>query len=376
MKTNLNLVYALMILAGFSNGCGSKNSDRQAPPETFSSVTIEGAQTATVADPKVNILFVVDNSGSMKNYQAKLATNIRLFAETFFNNTRIDYRIGVVPVYDSKYLNDTTVYNSGVRKMNALGELVPLKGLSSEDKGSSLYITRNTIDPEEVLRQTVLIGTQWGPEAEESFSPVLAITNPEINSNKNEGFYQADAHLAVIFLTDADDVTPSLSGEDFYQRLLALKGGDRSKVLIAAALPSLSNNSSDCSKDGKGPLQSFPALLAASGAILADLCSNNFGAKLADFGQYLTQQVASQKIALKFTPDINSLVVTYGPKDSAESDRAVLPRGADGYFFNTETNEIILSSTMKVPRRENSVIFVRATPASLGNYKNGRLKQI
>lgn len=369
--------YSILFSLVMLTACGSQNPDRQAPPEAKADyVTVEGSLAKSLSDPKVNILFVVDNSGSMQSYQETMARNIELFSNRFFKNNRIDYKIGVVPVYDSKYLDDQTVYRSGKRKMNALGELVPLKGLDSADRQNQLYITRQTLNPKKVLQETVVIGTQWGPEAEESFSPALAIADEKINTEKNQNFYDQDAYLAVIFLTDADDVTPGLSGEDFYQKLIQLKQGDRSKILIAAALPNINNNSNGCAKDGRGPIQSFPSLLAVSGAIYADLCSDNFGARLADFGKYLVQRVASERIALDFTPDIDSLQVTYGPIDSKESDRIAIPRGSNGYLFDSEKNQVIVSPEIELPRQDNSIIFVKAKPANLGNYKNGRLKTL
>lgn len=354
--------------------CNSSNPDRQGPAEGKKPVEVQGALNQTLQDPKVNILFVVDNSGSMQPYQEKMARNIGLFAEHFLKNSRIDYRIGVVPVYDSKYLNDKTMYRSGLRKMNPLGELVALKGRSDEDTGSPLFVTRNTLNAKEVLIQTVAIGTQWGPEAEESFSPVLAVMDPQINQEKNGGFYEEDAYLVVIFLTDADDVTPGLSGEEFYEQLIQMKKGNRNKVLLAAALPL--NDAASCTKDGSGPRQSFPALIAASGATKADLCSESFGTHLADFGRYLVQRVGSQKIALNFTPDIESLEVTYGLSGSKKSERILLKRTKGDYSFAPETNEIVINPELNILRQEGAVILVEAIPANLEDYTNGRLEEI
>lgn len=373
---NKLLIATTLLSLSVLSACGSKNSDLQAPPETHNYITVESEKMQSLGDPKVNILFVVDNSGSMKGYQDKLVKNMQLFSNRFFANTRIDYRIGVVPVYDSKYLNDKTVYKSGVRKMNALAELLPLKGLDPKDNQSQLFITRQTLNPKQVLEQSVAIGVQWGPEAEESFSPVLAISNPTINHDKNQDFYEQDAYLAVIFLTDADDVTPGLSGEDFYRQLVDSKGGDRSKILIAAAIPSLDNQSADCTKDGHGPLQSFPALLDVSGALRVDLCSPSFGSHLASFADALVQRVASQKIGLNFTPDITTLQVSYGPANSQESERVQIPRGINGYTFDPDKNEVSISPNFSSVGQSNSVIFVKAIPANLGNYQNGRLNQL
>lgn len=378
MTKNLILILAFALLF---NACGVKSPERQAPPEKFSEVTAEVAQEATLPEPKVNILFVVDNSGSMKGYQAKMAANIQLFAETFFENSRVDYRIGVVPVYDSKYLNDKTVYaTSGLRKMNPLGELVTLKGADGAEIPGQVYITRDTPNPKEVLKNTVMIGTQWGPEAEESFSPVLAITNLQTNLEKNKGFYEPEAYLAVIFLTDADDVTPGLSAEDFYQRLINLKGGDRSKVLIAAALPNRDNHDQSCAKDGRGPVQAFPSLLSVSGGIFADLCSRDFGAHLAEFGHNLVQRLAAQKRQLDFTPDITTLKICYSKSTTCAAkestpEEQVLERPRD-YTFNPDTNEIVLSPYLKLQRIEGASLRISAKPVSLGNYKNDRATPI
>ena len=368
MKTNMSLVLTMALIL---SGCGSSNPDLQPIQQKPASKLMTG-QTAKLTNPKVNVLFVVDNSGSMKGYQEKLVKNMEVFSKEFFKSVRIDYKIGVVPVYDSKYLNDKTVYKSGLRKMNPLGELVKLKGLAVGEDPNQIFITRDTINAKQVLEATVALGTQWGPEAEESFSPVLAMMDPKINAEKNQNFYDPEAYLAIIFLTDADDVTLGLSGEDFYRQLVALKGGDRSKILIAAALPNIKNHSVGCTTDGAGPVQSFPALLARSGGILADLCSANFGQQLASFAKLLVKQVGTQKITIDHAVDIDSMEVSYGNPDSNEAEHIKIQRGLNGYLFNPKTLEITISSELNLERQENAVIFVKATEANLGNLEDGR----
>jgi hypothetical protein len=372
----LQLLGALTFAAMFT-ACDSTNPELQAPPEVLGYVQVESTQSKSLTDPKVNILFVVDNSGSMKPYQDKMAANIEQFANQFFANTRLNYRIGVVPVYDSKYKEGEMVPGfSSPRKMNPLGELVALKGLDSKDNQSRLFITRDTINPGKVLKETVAIGVQWGPEAEESFSPVLAVMDPELNQGKNAGFYEEDASLAVIFLTDADDVTLGLSGEEFYQRLVAAKGGDKSKILIAAAIPKMAHRSASCRTDGRGPVQQIPALLQVSGGLIADLCSNNFGTHLASFGQYLVQRVAGQKISLEVTPDISTLKVLYGLEGQPDSEMIELQREKGDYIFVPGKDEIIINPNLRIQRIENAKIFILFIPVNYANHKNGRLKEI
>ena len=371
------LLFTFLVAALFTmTACNkSTNPMMQAPPETFTAVTIEAGETKAIQEPKVNILFVVDNSGSMKTHQDKLKANIDVFADKFFNNARIDYKIGVVPVYDRRYLNDNKIYgSSGRRIMNPFGELVPLKDKDGQILESAPYITRDTPDAKNVLKNTVAMGVQWGPEAEESFSPVLEIiSNEELNKTKNANFYDKDAYLVVIFLTDADDATPEVTASSFYEYLVASKNGDRNKILIAAALPSAKVNSPSCRLDGNGPQYQFPELVAISGALVADLCSNTFGKKLADFGDRLVQRVGLQRISLNFTPD-TSMQVTYGTRSMSQSELQIIPRGKNGYMYNPENREIILSSNLNVKRVPGGEVFINATPVNMANINNGRAK--
>ncbi|MEK7358314.1 MAG: hypothetical protein AAB250_17845, partial [Bdellovibrionota bacterium] len=47
-------------------------------------------------NPKVDILFVVDDSGSMDAHQQNLAKNIELFTKGLQNNQILDYHFGVL----------------------------------------------------------------------------------------------------------------------------------------------------------------------------------------------------------------------------------------------------------------------------------------
>jgi hypothetical protein len=362
MKFNAVLILSLSALS--LAACNkSVNPRMQTPIVVNKPVTVDAGETKVIAEPKVNILFVVDNSGSMKAHQETLKANIDVFANKFFNNPRIDYKIGIVPVYDRRYLNDKKVYPVvGVRKMNPFGELVSLKDKDGQPIQAAPFITRDTPDAKNVLKSTVALGVQWGPEAEESFSPVIeVISNNELNQSKNAGFYDKDAYLVVIFLTDADDATPQMTASEFYDDLLAAKGGDATKILIAAALPSAKVNSVGCSLDGNGPQYQFPELVNLSGALVADLCSNTFGQKLAAFGDKLVQRVATQRIKIGFKPEDN-MKVTYGTAETPENQRQQILESKNGYSFDPEHDEIMISPNLDVKRVPGGKIFVTATP--------------
>ena len=189
------LKYSVLVL-GLIACAKSESPLVQAPAVHYKSVKLNAGEKAVIPDPKVNILFVVDNSGSMSGHQDTLRRNIDAFAQTFFHNPRIDYRIGVVPVYDRVYKDGQAecATPGAVRKMNKYAELVPLKNPDgSLIPDAAPYITRDTVNGQEILKKTIMLGTQCGPEAEESFSPVLGVIDDSINQTKNAGFYEKDA---------------------------------------------------------------------------------------------------------------------------------------------------------------------------------------
>jgi hypothetical protein len=370
------VIFVLAVL-----GCKSSVSpERSGEPEKFDLVAQNVQKIGETQDPKVNILFVVDNSGSMAAYQELLSKNIQQFANRFFRNQRIDYRIGVVPIFDERYLHSDQLNSAGQRrKMNPLGELVPLKGLpegSTPDGSTPRFITRETPNAEAVLSQTVLLGAEkWGPEAEESFRPVLAIFDEKRNASINGGFYQKEAHLMIVFLTDADDVG-LLSGEQFYQSLLEEKSGDASKILIATAFPDPRSTTCPQNSSSEKPIRDkFPSLLNASGGMMLDLCSPDFGYRLTLLGERLRQRIGRQVIELGFIPDLDTLNVYYGPagsnKESDASSLQILDRTKGD--FRISGTELIVSDDLSISKIVNGEIFVYAKPAALANYKNGRL---
>lgn len=380
MKNQSLIAITLILAALFSSACAKKgNPKMQAAPEIHKLVDQAAPKVEKAGDPKVNILFVVDNSQSMDAHQARLKANINRFADKFFDNPRIDYRIGVVPVYDRKFLNDPKkdyvyydtvngqkVTKVGPRIMNPYGELVSLKDANGQVMDGAKYITRETPDAINVLKNTVAIGTQWGPEAEESFSPVLKIISDKVlNKSINGGFYQKDAYLVVIFLTDADDATRGVTAYSFMETLIKAKGGDQSKILIAAALPSAKQDSPTCRLDGKGPQTKFPELLNLSQGTRADLCSDSFGDTLAALGDRLVAQVGSQRIKISDIPDANSIEVTYGAKNSKEEDRQIIPRSSDGWVYNIENQEIVLNPELNIQRVANGEIFIKYVRISI-----------
>jgi hypothetical protein len=370
MKHLLLLSFAVTALVA----CAKTESPiLQTPPEKVAPITLTAGKVASIPDPKVNILFVVDNSGSMKVHQETLKRNISKFADTFFQNPRIDYRIGIVPVYDRTYQDGQAHCRlaGAVRSMNPFAELVPLKNPDDTLVGGAPFITRNTPNGADILKSTVAIGVKCGPEAEESLSPVLGIIDPIRNIEKNGGFYDKDAYLVVIFLTDADDVT--MDYNRFYETMLAEKGGDKSKLLFAAALP----ESRGCAVDSRST--EIRKLINKSGGSRFDLCSSKFGEQLVKFGNKLVKRVAEQEIFLGFIPDTR-LSLAYGTKEMRPEELQPIPRGVDGYLIKNgpkpNTRLLVIQSNLNIQRVEGGEIFITAYPIDPNYFGNGRAHEV
>lgn len=392
-----------LIATSFAISCSKSRAPLfQAPPLEHTEITTAAGQAIIIAEPKVNILFVIDNSGSMGPHQEKLRRNIDAFANKFFDNPRVDYKIGVVPIYDRIYEEGEIKDENGnyvcrlkngkpqARKMNPYAELVPLKDpTTGEPIEGPRYITRDTPNAKEILKKTVVLGTQCGPEAEEIFSPVLGVLDEKINSKVNSNFYEEDAYLVVIFVTDADDATPAVTADQFYEALVEAKGGDRRKVQIAMAIPKVRQSSSSCPLDGMGPIYKVADLVRNSGAFEADLCSDNFGSKLAEFGQKLVERVASQTITLSFVPAVystntdsnstqeaQSIKLFYGTRGMPLDQLQEIKSGKGGFTYNPSTNEIYLDAQLNITRVPDGELFLSATPAQLSNEKYGLVKRL
>jgi hypothetical protein len=155
-----------------------------------------------LADPLIDVLFVVDNSASMSNEQWELANHFGMFLEPFLGSG-LDWHIGVVST-------DLVDENQG-------GRLHPFDEYR--------WIDPATPEPELIFSKLVDVGTN-GDAAESGLGTTYAAL-AEHGSGENAGFYREEASFHAVVVSDEDDYTPDdyLSLDDFESWLLGLKGG-------------------------------------------------------------------------------------------------------------------------------------------------------
>ena len=271
-----------------------------------------------VFDPSVDILFVIDDSGSMDRHQQNLAININRFIQNFVKKSGLDFHIGVV----TTDMGDTG-WGGG-------GSNGPCCGVLT---GRPHYVDRSTPNFGAALSQNMIVGTS-GSSQEESFAPVIAaLTDPNLSVG-NIGFYRRNAHLAVIIVTDAEDQSNE-SVDGFYNFLMALKG-DAAKVSVYGAI--VPTTDTTCPRDEPGvyptKIEKLLGKVSNAGNNIMNLCSPDFGDRLASLGDDLLRRVGSL-IYLNRRPVSGTIRVNFGSQNIS-ADPLV------GFRYDSFRNAIIL----------------------------------
>ena len=185
----------LVLLAACRQSPGVRpDDDRNGPPPDATAVERWRLdRTVQIPQPAVDILFVVDNSGSMDAEQAALANNFPTFVE-YFQGSGIDYHIGVV----STDLDDPTH-----------------QGLLRRAAGVN-WIDADTPNPTAVFAQMAQMGT-FGSADEQGRAAAWTALELRADHPRNEGFEREEAELHLIFISDEDDAstTDPVSGPEF-----------------------------------------------------------------------------------------------------------------------------------------------------------------
>jgi hypothetical protein len=155
----------------------------------------------------MDILFVIDNSGSMGGEQTNLADNFPAFVDvldTFVNNdgSPLDYRVAIT----------TTGVNKSWSK-TLPGFPVPIEdGVDDGDNGAFRqqcgmtrpWIERADADVKGTFSCAAQVGTD-GPGDEMPLEALNQAITDRVSDGVNDGFMRDDALLAIVILTDEDD---------------------------------------------------------------------------------------------------------------------------------------------------------------------------
>lgn len=152
-------------------------------------------QNAQYIPRKVDILWVVDNSGSMESSQTALANNFSAFINKFIQ-TDSDFRMAVTT--SDAFLAPYHAANQPSYFPYADYSLIR-DGAGSTHSGV-FVMDKNTPNKADVFLKNIKQGTS-GSGDERAFSSFVAT----LNDTRNSAFRRPDAFLAIIIVSDEDD---------------------------------------------------------------------------------------------------------------------------------------------------------------------------
>lgn len=348
----------ILIVSGFFIIVSCYNGEKKLIPKDPNELKVVNEGIKLQLKPKADILFVVDDSGSMKSAQTLLSENISLFTAAMNKSKYLDYHIGVI----------TTSHGSGY----------PLQ--SGRLQGQFKYVSRTTQDGLKNLENKILNLGLMGNGTERFFDPIVDAFDQDLNLNP--GFSRKDAFLILILITDTIDQSAEYSGFKAYNNLIRLKSNDADRVLGYGVISYPDFFMDECDQDDKEPynLLHFLSFFANAknarigGGVQYDvkdkkvrpdfyslknvfsLCDANFGDKLANIGDDIRLRV-SQKIPLPVRPVDGTIRLMYG---ASELDQR-------WWKYDFGTNSIIIDPlielSVEINEFEFSVVMDQADPA-------------
>ncbi len=242
-----------------------------------------GANDATQTDvfsqddrPQVDVLWVIDNSGSLSDEQAAVAANSAAFLQ-FALAQQIDFQIGVT----------TTAVTQGFgcpggADGNESGRLFPVDGTHPR------ILTNATADLEEHWAFNTQVGLCHGDE-QGLEAAYMALSPPVIDNvddprfpqpnDGNAGFLRRDAHLSLIFVSDEEDQSPQ-STNFYYNFFLSLKGFRNANLFSAHAI--VGDPVTGCATAGAG--DRYIDVATRSGGIFQSVCAADWSESMETIG--------------------------------------------------------------------------------------------
>lgn len=209
MRRNTRVAITGMALALAAGACGPPQSRNQGDDDGVDAGTGTDADQVFPPDDsggggcqKVDLLFVIDNSGSMGQEQANLIANFPMFI-TVLDASGLDYRVAVTTTARDYHYNMTLPIGGSIAQSTGAGD----DGRMLQP--ASCAMTKRWIDkgdptPAQTFSCVANVGT-GGNSDEMPLGAMRDAFEDRMMDNTNAGFRRSDALLGVVFLTDEED---------------------------------------------------------------------------------------------------------------------------------------------------------------------------
>jgi hypothetical protein len=227
----------------------------------------------------VDILFVVDDTGSMAEEQASFASAAEAFVDTL-EQLGISFQLGVTT---------TNPEDAGV--------LV----------GRPWIITAGAMDPSTVLANALSVGTDSPPPSAGLYAATRVF---EDQDGWNRGFRRKGATLHVIFISDGDDESDAWLGDDPVRAFLdTLAGESDTSGLPARASAVVGDVPGGCSGPAGQATEAprYTSIATATDGAVVSICDPDFAAVALQLGEATVDWTTV--FPLQHTPVADSLLV-------------------------------------------------------------------
>lgn len=273
---------------------------------------------------KIDILWVVDNSGSMSTIQSNIVRNANLFMQNFIQNNFMQWKMGVVSTdkLDEPYLGFLNVFdNSSVDQVRVFSDAI---GRLGTDGDASEYVFYN------VMRMLI---------------------DPMYTS-----FFRADAHLAVIMVTDEEEQSEDRFGSNYsaLSTINSIRSFKNAESIIRFYGAFNFGDLASCSNYVKYKNSPFEEIINETSGIHMSACTADFGKNLAAIGKDIISLADTPSILLKERPKLETLEVYYND--------ILIPGGKEGvgyWYYTKYTNTVNFYNLDFIPDLNDADIRVK-----------------
>jgi len=282
------------LLGAVLSACGQDRLRATLPPDVR--VDIYSQQGAS----KIDVLWVIDDSGSMAPRQENLARNFAAFVDEFTKGS-IDYRLAVTTTDIFKeqghFVGNPKVITPQTPNVLTAFANNARVGVLGSPYEAGMEGGRLAIDNQKAANQAKL------DACKRACTPSKPSCPSDCDAQTTYDFLRDDAYLYIVFVSDEEDES-SLDVRYYYRYFETAKGiGNDGMVTTASIMGDVPTNT--C---GATPGARYQALSDLTGGEVGSVCDPNFSVTLKKLA---TNAVGlKRKFALQVKPNIQTLAVT------------------------------------------------------------------
>jgi len=314
-------------------GSGTFNSSLVISFDQLSPITIPlsglGTSATSVSDTfqqpsdiMVDVLFVVDNSGSMGPFQTAMAAGFDSFIQLALN-LEINFHIGVIA---------TEINQAEADQGTPPRDIIP--GVLIQAPGRPKVLTPSTPNLEDAFIDNLLVGDCCSDEQEAGLKAAQMALGEPLISDANAGFMREGARLYVICISNEQDQSPG-SPSFFADFFASLKGYNPDRMSLSAVCGDAPNG---CYTDDLEQVESgsrYIDVAEQTYGIFESICTNDFDTVMANLGQDAFS--APREFSLSRIPVTATIHVTV---NGSLVSQASCQGCANGWTYFSQTNTI------------------------------------